>query len=134
MKPLKIAKMRKRKPPALEGERLLWFELASHLRMTVSDLQDRIEYSEFLEWIQYLRIERNSLAKIDHYLAQIAMEVRRSYVKDPNRVKLSSFLMKFSTPEEAEVVDSAKDPRSVKTAVSKAAWFGALGMQIPREN
>ena len=33
--------------------------------------------------------------KEDYYFAQIAAEIRRSMVKNPERVKIESFLMKF---------------------------------------
>jgi len=56
-------------------------------------------------------------------LAQIAAETRRSWVADPKKVKTSDFVI--------EVGSEAKqrsDRLKAKTAASKQAWFGAVGL------
>jgi hypothetical protein len=117
----------------LQGERLAWFELAYHLKKTVEELQSLITYSEFLEWQEFLVVERDRNTKEHFYLAQIAAEVRRSMVKNPNKIKLADFVLRFATPEEADT-ENQEDLKKHKVAVSKGAWLAALHMTIPQEN
>lgn len=112
----------------LEGDRLAWFELAYHLRMSVEALKEQITVTEFLEWQEFLRINRDRNDKLHFYLAQIAAEVRKSFVKHPNSVKLSQFLLNFATPEEAQTGGKVTPAfREYKATLSKGAWFAAIG-------
>lgn len=63
--------------------------------------------------------EVNDFHREDYYLAQIACEVRRSYVKHPGRVKLKDFLIKF---------ESRKPDTRPSLQESKQFWFSALGL------
>lgn len=131
-----MPKKPKRKQP-LRGERLAWFELASHLHMTVEKLKEEITFSEFLEWNEFLALERNKARKLDFYLAQIAAEVRRTCVKFPEQVRTNNFLLKFASPLEAQMeldADNAEEYREQKVANSKSAWFAALGGFNPEAN
>jgi len=93
----------------------------------VERLQAEITYSEFLEWQEFLVLERNKARKLDYYLAQIAAEVRRGMVKNPNEVKLSQFLLRFATKEEIDAA-SAEEYKAQRATLSMAAWFSLLGM------
>jgi hypothetical protein len=116
----------------LQGEELAWFELAYHLRMPVSELKEKIELSEFRDWMEFLRMERDRNDKLHFYLAQIACEVRRSYIKHPRSLKLQDFLLKFQAPEpEGEL---SPEHRAFNVAVSKGAWLASLGLQIEGVN
>jgi hypothetical protein len=116
-----------RKNNKLEGERLAWFELASHLSMTVESLQDQITYSEFLEWREYLRIKSRRDEKEHYYLAQIAAEVRRTIAKNPKSIKLKEFLFRSESIE--DVNQKSEAYKAHRTAMSKGAWFAAIGFQ-----
>lgn len=87
--------------------------------MTVQALQNRITSSEFVEWNQFLKGEREFHTKEDYYLAQIASEVRRGLVKNPSRVKMKDFLLVFY---------SGKKPGGSSLVDSKAFWLGTLGI------
>ena len=91
--------------------------------MSVQRAQFEIPSSEFLEWIVYLdEEETNGFHREDYYLANIAAEIRRSYVKDPEKVVMKSFLMKFKKRE--------KKPKMTKeeaTKRSKMFWGALLG-------
>jgi len=50
--------------------------------------------SEYIEWCLYLNLIEEENSKEEFYLAQIAAEVRRSFVKNPGGVKLTDFLFK----------------------------------------
>lgn len=93
--------------------------------MSVRKVQSEVSSSEFLEWIAYLDEDANRFHREDYYFANIAAEIRRSYVKDPMKVKISSFLMKFTRAKKSEKL-SVKE----RIAQSKAFWRGML--KIPK--
>ena len=88
--------------------------------MPVHELRHRIGYREFVDWNTFLHEEEERNTKSDHYLAQIAAEVRRTNVKSPKLVKLQDFLLKFK--------QSKALPE--KAAKSKAIWAAALNLKI----
>ena len=63
--------------------------------MSVQRTQFEITSTEFLDWMVYLDEEESRFKKQDYYLANIAAEIRRSFVKHPEKVKTESFLMQF---------------------------------------
>ncbi len=67
--------------------------------------------------------ERHEPTKLDYYLAQIATEVRRSYVKKPGNVKLKDFLITFKTAAPAKPVPTTAQEKQMHIARSKAAWL-----------
>jgi len=85
--------------------------------MSVSRAQYEISSTEFLEWITYLDEDANRFHREDYYLAQIAAEIRRSFVKEPIKVKIESFLMKFKRKEKAK-----KLSKEERTKRAKAFW------------
>jgi len=103
----------------MKGERLGWFQVASHLGVPVNELQDRITYSEFMDWITFLNREEGQVKKQDFYLAQIAAEVRRGNVKNPRSVKTKDFILKHS---------AGKDPAPVSK--SKSTWASVLKVKL----
>ena len=100
----------------MRGERLAWFRVASHLRIPVEELAERITYREFEAWLEFLKWELNYHTKLDHYLAAIIAEVRRSYVKDPKKVKLEDLLLRF------------EDENTPKQD-SKSVWMSLVGLK-----
>lgn len=90
--------------------------------MSVQRAQLEISSTEFLDWIIYLNEEINSFHREDFYLAQIAAEIRRSWINNPKEVKLNSFLMKFgkSKPKKLSIEE--------KTRRSKRFWSNLVGM------
>lgn len=83
------------------------------------ELRSRIPFSEFLEWVEYLLQEERRNTKLDWYLAQVAAEIRKSFVESPNKIKISDFLL---GPLRAEAVEAG--------AKSKAAWAGFLRVDV----
>lgn len=100
----------------MTGEILAWHRVASHLKVPVQELLERITFSEFLDWLQYLEWAERRDTKSDYYLAQIAAEVRRGYVKSPRQVKVKDFLLKMQRPEQR--------------LSSKQTWLQALGIKL----
>jgi len=105
----------------MTGERLGWFQVASHLGCPVSELAARITYSEFIDWLAFLWREEERNTKQDIYLAQIAAEIRRGLVKNPKSVKMKDFLMK-----KAETPTKVEKPPSK----SKSMWAAALNVKL----
>lgn len=91
--------------------------------------QFEITSTEFVLWIAYLdNAEMVNVSKQDYYLANIAAEIRRSYVKHPERVSIESFLMKF---KRAGQVSKPKTKKSIKERTKKAKTFWCNFLKIP---
>lgn len=104
----------------MTGERLAWFRVASHLHTSVQALAESITFSEFLGWLDFLAWTESRTGKDELYLAQIAAEVRRGYVKHPRTVKTKDFILK----------PQAKPPSTASG--SKAVWLKALNIKEPK--
>lgn len=94
--------------------------------MSVQRAQFEITSTEFVDWVAYLdEEETNKVHREDYYFANIAAEIRRSYVKNPMKVKLESFLMKF---KKSGLNKSKKEPKMTKEERTKRAktFWGAL--------
>jgi len=81
-----------------------------------------VTYTEFLEWLEFLQWEDRQHAKSDHYMAQIAAEIRRANVKNPGRIKVQDFLFKW---REVTAVES-------KSEASKKTWASALKINLQK--
>lgn len=86
--------------------------------------------SEFIEWMAFLDLERNQTSKEDYYLAQVAAEVRRSFVKSPQSVHVKDFILSFtraerSSPGGGSPAMEDQDP----TQRSKNYWSAVLGLE-----
>lgn len=101
----------------MTGEKLAWFRVASHLHIPVEELAARITYREFAGWVDFLEWEQQSHSKLDYYLAQIAFEICRSVAKEPRKLKVNDFLLKFA------------DPSQPKKQDSKATWMTIFGFK-----
>lgn len=104
----------------MTGEKLAWFRVASHLHIPVEELAARITYRELAGWVDFLEWEQEwdqkSQTKLDYYLAQIAFEICRSVAKEPRKLKVTDFLLKFVDQKQARKQDS------------KATWLGIFGL------
>lgn len=84
--------------------------------------------SEFIEWMAFLDLERNQTSKEDYYLAQVAAEVRRSFVKSPQSVHVKDFILSFTRAERSSPGGGStamEDP----TQRSKNYWSAVLGLE-----
>jgi len=79
----------------------------------------------------YLNLEAARVDKEHYFLAQIAAEVRRSFVKEPGRVRLEDFMLTFQ-PNSNGVTDveefETDDKVDSKMKMSKAFWSSVLGV------
>lgn len=91
------------------------------------ELKDRITFSEFLDWCDYLLLEERRHTKQDWYLAQIAAEVFRTIAKEPKKVRVKSYLHKVEDdPSQVPVSNLPPEQRLKK---SKSSWMSALGLK-----
>ena len=81
-----------------------WYRLASHLKTSVLEIQEKITSIEFVEWIAYLDEDENKRSKSEYYLAQIAAEVRRSFAKNPHKVEMDDFFFKIDKTKKKEKI------------------------------
>lgn len=84
--------------------------------------------SEFIEWMAFLDLERNQTSKEDYYLAQVAAEVRRSFVKSPQSVHVKDFILSFTRAERSSPGGGSpamEDP----VQRSKNYWSAVLGLE-----
>ena len=104
----------------------MWVKLASHLHKGLQEVKSQTSSTDFLLWMEYLKLKQKEDRREDYYAAQIAAEIRRSSVKKPARVRVSDFLLKF------EEVGSKKKKMNKtleeKTEDSKRFWFRAVGL------
>lgn len=93
-------------------------------------------HREYLTWLAWLDKQWNIPDRHDTYLMQIACEIRRTILKDPNNIQANQFKMKFIPVSEMSqsVGEKSKDiteeqERILKeqaSAESLKAWFGRL--------
>lgn len=78
------------------------------------------QFQVALEWIER---EWNEPSRTDHYLMQLAAEIRRSNVKNPQSVKMDHFKIKFERKAKALPVN-----QGMTTKMTKARWKAAVGL------
>lgn len=78
-----------------------------------------------MEWKEYFCQQDLQTEKADFYLAQIALEIRRSYTKDPNKWKLKEFLHDFLKDTSSKKKMSKKE----MTLTHKQFFLWNLGQQ-----
>ncbi len=104
----------------------MWFRVASHLKIPVAELKERITFSEFLGWCAFIQWEEtHHTTKLDMYLAQIACEAKRASLVKPSAVSIKDFIL---VPKKEEAPES-KEERMKK---SKAIWMSALGINLDK--
>lgn len=93
--------------------------------MSIQRCQDETSSTQFLDWLEYLRLDVNAFHREDYYWAQIAQEIRRTAVKDPKNVKIEQFLQRFETKKKKPKM-SGKE-RAMRFKRNILARFGIKG-------
>jgi len=88
--------------------------------MSKQRCQEETSSTDFVTWMEYLEREINTFHREDYFWAQMAAEVRRSFVKNPKKVKLVDFLLKFK-----DKTARKKMTKEERTKIAKSFW-GAL--------
>jgi len=98
--------------------------------MPLTRCQRETSSTQFLEWMEYLEQDLNAFHREDYFLAQIAQEIRRTVVKEPEEVKIETFLRKF----EKKVVEvKRKLTREEAAEKSKRRWLPWAGLSFKKE-
>lgn len=89
----------------------------------LTDTMRKTTNRQFEVWRRWLAARWNSPDRTDHYLMQVAAEVRRGRVKNPASVSVDDLKLPF------KVVAADPPPPSPESASarSKAGWSAALG-------
>lgn len=66
-------------------------------------------HRQYQGWLQYLDEEWNTPTRSDHYLMQIAAEVRRVLAKRPRTIRLKDFFLKFTKAKKQEGIEEAEE-------------------------
>lgn len=128
-------------------ERKVWYRLAYRQHCSLQKCLNSNTSSEFIQWITELEeIEWTERTKQDHYMAQLAAEVRvfrEGFGKTPKGVAVEDLFIKFtkeaqvSKLEETETKEPvepspelvASDPKwAAVTAMAKTVWAARLGI------
>lgn len=92
-----------------------WYRLASHLKMSVQRAKAEIPAREFWSWLFYLDdLEKQKFTgqdKWEVYAARLIAEVRRSWVKNADKVKEDDFFVKYMVKEKPNQITKTKDQR-----------------------
>ena len=85
--------------------------------MPVAECLERISHREYKLWLQLFEAEWNEPNRSDHYLMQIAQEVRRGNFKKAS-AKLSSYKIPFTKPTATH-----QSEREAYAKRAKALWM-----------
>jgi len=94
--------------------------------MPLNKVRRETSSSEFYLWMAYLDWEVNAFNADRQYFAQIALEACRSRLKEPNKVSLKDFLLKFEVAEKPEVNEESVDEANGNDVNKVKAFFFAL--------
>jgi len=102
---------------------LAWFQLASHLGMSLDETMRQTSYTQLLMWTKYLQNEVNVFHREDWYMAQIAAEVRRAFSSKPQDVKTKDFILDFKTGMDSTTdVEQSEIDTAARMQQSKNFW------------
>ena len=92
--------------------------------LSIADVQEKLTHREYLTRLSWIEDEEyDRVTKTEHYLMQIAMEIRRVLHSSPNSIQLNEFEIDFVKQDG----EQQKASEEQKLASSKAVWFGRVG-------
>ena len=97
--------------------------------MDIGECQEKVSWPDFLAWHEWLSIKLNAPDQLCYYLAQVACEVRRSYVQHPGRVNLDQFILKFENKARVEGAASKK----ILEKMVKAKWMAGVSAGLQKD-
>jgi len=95
--------------------------------MSKQRCQEETSSTDFVLWMEYLEGKINAFHREDYFLAQIAAEIRRSFVKNPKKVKLDDFLLKFKDKTKTARKKMTKEER---TKIAKSFWSALTSLSF----
>jgi len=91
--------------------------------MSLDQVKKETSASQFVLWKRFFEWETNAFDATRCYLAQIAAEIRRGYVKEPHKVKVADFIMKFGVPEKKSEEPKGETKEMIQTRANKMKSF-----------
>lgn len=85
-------------------------------------------FRQYEVWVAFMDEQWNRPDRGDHYLMQIAAEVRRSYTTKPTQVKESKFKIEFEAKTKDKPKPMTDQQKAAANAIAKARWMGAVGI------
>jgi hypothetical protein len=83
--------------------------------MSIDRCKSETSVSQYKKWMVFLDWkESESFDRNLYYLAQIATEVRRSYSKNPQQIKLKDFIIKFMLQKQDNNSLLSKEERTMR--------------------
>jgi hypothetical protein len=101
-----------------------WYRLADRLGQPVEVVMRQTSYSQYLEWMEYLRVEVNDFHREDEYFNRILVALYQLLYKNTGKAsphKSSDFQLKFHYGE--DTVESKQSQID-----SKSVWMGMVGL------
>lgn len=95
--------------------------------MSLDEVKAKHSVSQFVQWAEYFDVEANAFDKVCYYLAQLAMEVRRSYARPGAVVRVEDFILKFVRRRPERRLKTKVEVQS-RTNRFKQAFFSATGL------
>jgi hypothetical protein len=83
-----------------------------------------------VEWCTFLDLEVTGFHREDAYWAQIAAEIRRANVKEPQKVKVEDFLIKYQLASSGE---DEQEARKAKALEARGHWLAAVFGAKPKK-
>jgi len=111
--------------------------LSERLSLSLEECQETTSSSDFQLWMTYIREEVNYFHREDWYFAAILAFLHNMFLPEGKLpYKEEDFLFKF-TPRDEDPRDVVKEKTPEeeqaelkrRIAVSKAAWFGSMGLK-----
>ena len=100
--------------------------------MSIDRCKSETSVSQYKKWMVFLDWkEGESFDRTIYYLAQIATEVRRSYVKNPHQVKLKDFIIQFMLKKQNKESDLSIEERTMR---AKQFAFALAGLSNGGKN
>lgn len=118
---------------------MIWHQIADLLKSgTVAELRQRMTDREFRRWRRYFVWKLNAFDTTHRYLAQIAMEVCRTRLKDPALAQLEHFIIPFTLGEKAAPAKPTGPPTEAeikqRSIWSQAYWMTLCGYTAPKKD
>jgi len=95
--------------------------------MTLRECQSRVSSKEFVLWKYYLQNEHLRFHREDYLFAMVAAEVRRTIVKNPNKVDPKDFLLKFQDTRSNEI---SEEDKQRALSFDKSFWLETVGLDV----
>lgn len=110
----------------MEGETLLWMQIADNQDWSLSEAQQKVASSELILWKAYFEWKIHSFHREDYHAALIASEIARVLSKKPKSIKLEQYLLRFEKKAGKEKMTA--ETIETRSSRSKMFWLAIAGV------